>query len=186
MRLSIVVGILAVGVICSASAAKEERKSDADMSYSEQLSQYKKLKEPAQDFMDKIMYLREQSYITMFELSKKVELSDDDIGRWEALNKKFAALRGERDKLFGPPPVVQFYGCSVLAGMAALAWNAQYHYFTKVVMDGQQPEPSDFTQVVLSDTDFAKMAARCQQGIETPPEKPDPDEIIVDASTPVN
>lgn len=186
MRLAIVIGLLTVGVAFGASAEKQERKSDADMSYPEQLSQYKKLKQPAQDFMDKIMYLREQTHITMSEFSKKENLSDDDLKRWVALNDKFTSLRAERDKLFGPPPIVQFYGCAVLAGVADLAWQQQSHYFEKVVMDGRQPTPSDFTQVVSLDTSVAKLAARCQQGIETPPEKPDPDGIIIDVTKPDN
>lgn len=166
-------------------AADHDKKSDAEPSYQEQLAQYNKLKQSAQDFMDKIMHMREKTYIMMSQFSKKAELSDVDINQWNAMNDKFKALRDERDKLFGPPPIVQFYSCATLAGIADLAWDAQYHYFTKVI-SGRYPSPEDFIQVVNLDTDVAKMAAECQQGIETPPEKPDPDSVIIDVDPPAS
>ncbi|MFZ4221480.1 hypothetical protein ACEV6Q_27120 [Enterobacter ludwigii] len=168
-------------------AADQERKPDAELSYPEQLAQYNKLKQPAQDFMDKILGMLVQSYGLMDQFSKQKEFNDNDVNRLETLNLKFSALREERKKLFPPPsPFMWFGGCYSLAGEAALAWDAQYHYFKKVIIDGVLPAPSDFIQVLSTYRLVADGVERCQQAIDVPPEDDDGDGIIVDKDTPVD
>lgn len=168
-------------------AAESERKPDAELSYPEQLARYNKLKQPAQDFMDKIMNMLVQSYGLMDQLSKKTELDDSDVNHLEELNLKFSALREERKNLFpSPSPFMWFGGCYSLAGEAALAWDAQYHYFKKVIIDGVFPAPGDFIQVLSTYRLVADGVERCQQAIDVPPENNDGDGIIVDKDTPVD
>ncbi|WP_449543629.1 hypothetical protein [Enterobacter ludwigii] len=166
-------------------AADHDKKSDAEPSYQEQLAQYNKLKQSAQDFMDKIMSMLVQSYDLMDQLSKKPELDDDDANRLEELNQKFSALREERKKIFPQSPFMWFGGCYSLAGEAALAWDAQYHYFKKVIINGVFPSSSDFIQVSSNYRLVTDGVARCQQAIDVPPEDDD-DGIIVDKDTPVD
>lgn len=167
-------------------AADRERKPDAELSYPEQLAQYNKLKQPAQDFMDKIIDLRVQAYELMDKLSKQAaDMSTTDmINQWDSLNNKFKALRDERGKLFGTPPSFHFSECAALADVADLAWSAQFKYFG-AVSAGRFPTQDGFIQVVRSDTDFARMAAECQQGIDIPPDKGG-DGIIIDVDPPAS
>ncbi|WP_048796448.1 MULTISPECIES: hypothetical protein [Serratia] len=184
LRVCLLIGALVAPLF--SHAADQERKPDAELSYPEQLAQYNKLKQPAQDFMDKIMDLRVQAYGLMLLFSKQAaDMSTSDIiNQWGGLDDKFKALRKERDKLFGTPPTFHFSECAALAGVADLAWDAQYNYFGDVSA-GRFPTQDGFIQVVHSDTDFARMATRCQWAIDTPPEDGG-DSIIVDKDTPVD
>jgi hypothetical protein len=186
MKLKVCLLIGALVAPLFSHAADQERKPDTELSYPEQLAQYNKLKQPAQDFMDKIIGLRVKADGLMSDFYQQaVELSSAEmLNQWDSLDEEFNALRSKREELFGSPPVFHFSECSEFAGLAVLAWDAQYSYFTAIAA-GRLASTDDFSRVVRLDTAVARMAARCQQGIDIPPENND-DGIIVDKDTPVD
>lgn len=168
-------------------AKQSEEMKQEWVQYKKDMKVYNSLKDKMQNMLSDAQYAR-RDIANLFLI---VSLSHDVNADSEKFNNKIGYIDNEIDKLtlekkglFGNNKASSpFQACSQMVADVDSLWTHEKNFLGKLLANKFIME--DYAQIEGNNNSFSGSVVNCQTSIDLPPEKPDPNYIVVDKNTPV-